>query len=488
MQYQTRSGHVFRQAGLADELGGVRRRFPLMDFSAYDLAAVDVQNQVESVENIAYRAGQVRDIPAPHLIRPGGAVARRFGSPLGCVKRHPILRLTRHPDLGRSEHFMISAPSPAHTTYCKEICAEIGLFLSFFHASRPSIRPRRRIPGTRALRHAQQVPSGHEQIRQATGHEQAIGILGQSSITYLTESKDTFDDKKRMLDFRANLRFRPVLLLFRLAQWTVAGALSIGEITGLRRTFPNGFRLPTVGRIAPDTGFFPVQQVGQHLAVMDIGRRGSDRMNQFRLAVHADMRLHAEVPLVALLRRVHLRVPFLLPVLGRTRRADDGGIHNRAPVYLQAVFLQVFANQLKQLLAQVVGFQQVAELENRRLVRRRLFAKVDAGKAAHGAGVVQGFFHGRVGKVEPVLEEMDPKHALKANGPATGAFGLGIEGLDDGAKLFPRNNSVHFLKKDFPACGLAVAFKAAFGKAGLAHAWLSRRVDAVFDIMPKMAN
>ncbi len=83
---------------------------------------------------------------------------------------------------------------------------------------------------------------------------------------------------------------------------------------------------------------------------------------------------------------------------------------------------------------------------------------------------------------------MDPKHALKANGPPPGAFGLGIEGLDDGAKLFPRNNPIHFLKKDFPARGLAVTFKAAFGKAGLAHAWLSRQVGTVFDIMPKIAN
>ncbi len=383
---------------------------------------------------------------------------------------------------------MISAPSTANSSFRKDVCAEIGLFMSFFLASRPSIRPVRRIPGTRALRHAQQVPSGHEQIRQATGHEQAIGILVQPPITDLSESKDAFDDKKRMLDLRANLGFRSVLLLFRLAQWTVAGTLSVGEITGRRCTFPNGFRLATVGRIAPDTGFFPVQQVGQYLAVMDVGCRGSNRMNQFRLAVHANMRLHAEVPLVALLRRVHLRVPFLLPVFGRTRRADDGGIHNRAPVYLQAVFLQVFANQLKQLLAQVVGFQQVAELENRRLVRRRLFTKVDTRKVAHRAGVVQGFFHGRVGKVEPVLEEMNPKHALKANGPATGSFGLGVEGLDDGAKFPPRDNPIHFLKKDFPARGLAVAFKAPFGKTGLAHAGLSRRVGSIFDIMPKIAN
>ena len=86
----------------------------------------------------------------------------------------------------------------------------------------------------------------------------------------------------------------------------------------------------------------------------------------------------------------------------------------------------------------------------------------------------------------PVLEKMDSKHTLKPNGPATGTFRLGIEWLDGNTKSLPGNNSVHFLKKDFPARGLAVAFKAAFGKAGLAHTWLSRWIDAVFDIMPKM--
>ena len=61
-----------------------------------------------------------------------------------------------------------------------------------------------------------------------------------------------------------------------------------------------------------------------------------------------------------------------------------------------------------------------------------------------------------------------------------------FEGLDDCAKFLPRDNPIHFLKKDFPARGLAVAFKAAFGKTGLAHAGLSRRVGSIFDIMPKL--
>ncbi len=87
-----------------------------------------------------------------------------------------------------------------------------------------------------------------------------------------------------------------------------------------------------------------------------------------------------------------------------------------------------------------------------------------------------------------MLKKMNTQHALQADGPAASPLGLRVEGLDDGAKFLPGNYPIHFLKKDFPARGFSVTFKAAFGKAGLAHACLSRRIDTMFDIMPEMAN
>jgi hypothetical protein len=42
--------------------------------------------------------------------------------------------------------------------------------------------------------------------------------------------------------------------------------------------------------------------------VVHVGRRGNHRVNQLGLAVHANVRLHAEVPLVTLLGLVHLRI------------------------------------------------------------------------------------------------------------------------------------------------------------------------------------
>src|SRR5208282_1052718 len=41
-------------------------------------------------------------------------------------------------------------------------------------------------------------------------------------------------------------------------------------------------------------------------------------------------RLHPEIPLLALLRLVHLRITLLLAVLGRGGRMDNGRVHDRA--------------------------------------------------------------------------------------------------------------------------------------------------------------
>lgn len=51
-------------------------------------------------------------------------------------------------------------------------------------------------------------------------------------------------------------------------------------------------------------------------------------MNQFRLAVYADMRLHAEIPLIAFPGLAHLGIARFRLVLGRGGGADDGGFYN----------------------------------------------------------------------------------------------------------------------------------------------------------------
>ena len=66
------------------------------------------------------------------------------------------------------------------------------------------------------------------------------------------------------------------------------------------------------------------------MAVGDTGRRRTHRVHYAFLAVHADVRLQTEIPLVPLLGLVHLRVALPGRILRRTRRMDDGSIDDRA--------------------------------------------------------------------------------------------------------------------------------------------------------------
>ena len=71
-----------------------------------------------------------------------------------------------------------------------------------------------------------------------------------------------------------------------------------------------------------------IQQESVH-AVCQVRRGRHHRVNQLGLAVHSDVRFHPEVPLLALARLMHLRIPLLAGVLGRTRCVDNRRIHDR---------------------------------------------------------------------------------------------------------------------------------------------------------------
>lgn len=70
-------------------------------------------------------------------------------------------------------------------------------------------------------------------------------------------------------------------------------------------------------------------------------------MDQDVLAVHPDMHCHAVVLLVALLRLVHLRIPFVLLILGGAGGRDDDGIVDRALFHHHSVGLEVFPSPLR---------------------------------------------------------------------------------------------------------------------------------------------
>jgi hypothetical protein len=92
---------------------------------------------------------------------------------------------------------------------------------------------------------------------------------------------------------------------------------AIGEVSWLRGVLPDDRPLIGVGLITPTRVWSRAHaQIGQYRAIRNVGGRDDGGMDQLGSAVDAEMRLHPEIPLVVLLRLMHLRIARLLGVLG----------------------------------------------------------------------------------------------------------------------------------------------------------------------------
>lgn len=81
--------------------------------------------------------------------------------------------------------------------------------------------------------------------------------------------------------------------------------------------------------------------------VGELRRRAFHAVHQRARLVRADMRLHPELTLVALIGLVHFRVTFAPPLLGRGERGDDRRVHARAFAQQQPFLLQRLADLLE---------------------------------------------------------------------------------------------------------------------------------------------
>jgi hypothetical protein len=151
-----------------------------------------------------------------------------------------------------------------------------------------------------------------------------------------------------------------------------------------------------------------VQQIQRLRHVAHVRGRGDHAVHQARLVVHADVALHPEVPLLA--RLVHLGVARVALVIGRTRRRNDGRIHDRARTHEQALLAQVIVDLLEQGARQVVVVEQASKLQQRRRVGHRLARQIDAHEVAQRLAVVQRIFQRLVGQPVPLLLRWTRRH------------------------------------------------------------------------------
>jgi hypothetical protein len=84
--------------------------------------------------------------------------------------------------------------------------------------------------------------------------------------------------------------------------------------------------------IASVTEGFDLVAVQERVAlrdIVDVGGRADHGVHQPRLGIGADVRLHAEVVVVARPGLMHLGITLAIRVLGRTRRGDQRRIDQR---------------------------------------------------------------------------------------------------------------------------------------------------------------
>ncbi len=158
-----------------------------------------------------------------------------------------------------------------------------------------------------------------------------------------------------------------------------------------------------------------------------------------------DMRLHAEVPLVALLGLMHLGVTLAATVLGRAERGDQRGIDHRAALEQQALVGQHCVDRSQDLRRQLKRFQLVAKAQDAHAVRHPLGAAQAAEVPVQG-GVEQGLFHGDVAQSEPLLKRVNSQHRLQLKRRAPD-LGPRCMRLDQRRQLPPGHCQVHLLQK-----------------------------------------
>ena len=318
--------------------------------------------------------------------------------------------------------------------------------------------------------------SHHPQVAQRKQRDQLRRVFDQAPIPSLAIAELALDHPEGVFHFGPNAGLDLLQLVDQGAySFALLQSPALARHHGNLPVHPRVLRLnllalgdTAVARICEYNIFFTVQQSVRLCDVVLIGSSARDRMNQARLSVCANVRLHTKVPLVAFLGLVHLWVRLTRVVLGGAGSCDQSGINNSSSFEQQAPLDQLGVNGGEHLKSQVVGFKQVTESENGALIRQARGARIELGELTKQGHIVQGLFHGRIRQAKPLLHEMNAKHC--GNGKRrTARFACRRKGLDQASQLSPRHNKIHLFEKLTLTRSLGDQFKSGGGEGGLFH-------------------
>src|SRR5262249_48656755 len=138
-------------------------------------------------------------------------------------------------------------------------------------------------------------------LASASNENKLRAILGEAAVAYLAIAELAFDDPEHVLDFRTHL-----------AEPAIAGTL-LGRQPGSGRGpfLPRPqhacrFGRPLLGAagvalVAINRGVVSADQTVHHLCIVNAAAGDARRVHKPTFGIDADMRLHAEVPLIPLL-------------------------------------------------------------------------------------------------------------------------------------------------------------------------------------------
>ena len=257
----------------------------------------------------------------------------------------------------------------------------------------------------------------HPQIAQCEQRLHLGRVLLQDAVAHLGEPELALDHTGRMLDPGPDAR--QDLLRFvdqcrqRAAQvQRLASARANGNVPGHIQFGVRPLVNALVTGTTEGTGLFAMQQAVALDQVIDVTSGAAHRVHQARFGIHADMGLHPEVPLVAFLALVHLRVTLAASVFGRTGYCDQRGGHHRTSLQQQPFAAQHGVDRRQDLQRQLVLFQQVAKPQDRALVGQPGAPVVQHSELAEQRHIVQRLFHCRVTQRKPLLHEADAQQRL----------------------------------------------------------------------------
>jgi hypothetical protein len=202
-----------------------------------------------------------------------------------------------------------------------------------------------------------------------------------------------------------------------------------------------------VASVGEDVRLLAVQQAVAFDHVVDLGRRAAHGVHHARVSIHPNVRLHAEVPLVALLGLMDLGVALTGLVLRGAGRCDQRGVHHRARLEHQALAKQQFVDGCQDLVGQLVLLQQMTKPQDRRLIGQPI-TQAQTCELPKQRNVVQRLFHRRVTQRKPLLHEVDAQHRQHRKRRAA-RLALTAVGCHHRHQVIPRHDAIH-LRQELP--------------------------------------